>query len=157
MSEERRAVLSSLGANLAVFLLLPLVLNGLIFGLGWNQSTRAAQGTLPGVPPGLFVGALWMVLFAAMAVARWLLLRAGQRRVAESVSLVALLCLLYPLYTSGLSDDRVGLIGNIITAAVAIPVAVMAWRRVARAGVCVAAVCAWLLYAASVTAIGLYR
>ena len=160
MTMERRALLPSLGGNLALFILLPLLLNGLIFGLGWNQGTRAAQGQLPGVPPGWVVGTLWMVLFAGMGVARWLLVRVRGGRwsvTAEGVSLLGILCLLYPLYTSGLRDDRVGLIGNVLTVAVAIPLTVVAWRRTAKAGACIAAVCAWLLYAAAATAVGLYR
>ena len=154
---ERGAVMSGLGANLAVFVGLPLVLNGVIFGLGWNR----AGGMQVGLPPGWVVGSLWVVLFAGMGTARWLLLRAArgreeQRRV-EWVSLLAFLCLLYPLYTVGLRDDRVGLVGNVLTAMVGIGVAVFAWKRVRAAGAWLAAVCAWLMYAAGATAYGSWR
>lgn len=158
MVDERKARLTSLTGNLVVFVGLPLVLNGVIFGLGWDKATRGAQGMVPGLPPGWFVGALWLVLFAAMGTARWLLLRRNGGRwseLAEGVSGLAALCLIYPLYTGGLSDDRVGLAGNVITLALAVPLAVLAWRRSAKAGVCLAAVSTWLAYAATVTAIGL--
>lgn len=154
---ERGAVMTGLAANLGLFVGLPLVLNGLIFGLGWDR----ASGPRVGIPPGWVVGSLWVVLFAGMGTARWLLLRAAggreeQRRV-EWVSLLAFLCLLYPLYTAGLRNDRVGLVGNVITAVVGVAVAVFAWRRVRAAGVWLAAVCAWLLYAAGATAYGIWR
>ena len=154
---ERGAVMTGLAANLGVFVGLPLVLNGVIFGLGWNR----AGGMQVGLPPGWVVGSLWVVLFAGMGTARWLLLRAASGKVetrrVEWVSLLAFLCLLYPLYTVGLRDDRVGLVGNVITAVVAIAVAVFAWKRVRAAGMWLAAVCAWLVYAAGATAYGIWR
>jgi tryptophan-rich sensory protein len=144
--------MAGLKANLAVFVLLPVALNGVIFGLGWNRPS----GPEPGIPPGWVVGSLWVVLFAAMGVARWLLLRVG-RGGAEGVSLLAFLCLLYPLYTAGLSNDRVGLVGNVVTAVVGVVVGVAAGLRSRVAGGCVAAVCAWLMYAAGATAYGIFR
>lgn len=102
-----------------------------------------------------------MLLFAGMGVARWLLLRGGgdrrHRRAAAGVGLLGFLCLLYPLYTAGLHDDRAGLVGNLITLMVALPVAALAWRCSRAAGGCIVAVCLWLLYAAAVTANGLAR
>jgi tryptophan-rich sensory protein len=141
-----------LGVNLAIFVLLPVALNGVIFGLGWDKP----RGPEPGLPPGWVVGALWVLLFAAMGVARWLLLRVDRVR-AELVSGLGFLCLLYPLYTAGLSDMRVGLWGNVITAIVALVVAVLAFRRNRAAGLCLSAVCVWLLYAAGVTAAAVLR
>lgn len=154
---QRTPRFAGMGANLAVFLVLPLALNGVIFGLGWNRTSVA----LPGLPPGWFVGALWMALFAAMGVARWLLLQHGAdhrvRVAADGVGLLGFLCLIYPLYTIGLSNDRIGLAGNIVTLLVALPVAALAWRRSRTAAVCILAVCLWLSYAAAVTGNGLAR
>jgi tryptophan-rich sensory protein len=139
MRTERRRWLRGLGGNLAVFILLPVALNGAIRG----------------VPPGWVVGVLWTLLFAGMGIARWLLVREGSVdvdwRVAESVSLLAFLCLLYPLYTAGLRDLRVGEVGNIATAVVAIAVAWLAGRQSRGAGLCCCAVALWLAYAATVT------
>jgi hypothetical protein len=158
MTESKRgAVLSSLAGNLAVFVLLPLVLNGVIFGLGWDRQSAGDKGQMVGLPPGWAVGAIWMVLFTGMGIARWLLVKRAPRWLAEGPSVLAFLCLLYPLYTSGLQDDHVGLVGNVVTAAVAVPLAVMVWRRSRAASGCLAAVCVWLLYAAGATAYGLYR
>jgi tryptophan-rich sensory protein len=157
MTESKgRAVVSSLAANVAVFVLVTVALNGVIFGLGWDRSGAAAA--MPGIPPGWVVGSLWVLLFAGIGVARWALLKADAPRwVAELPSLLGFLCLLYPLYTAGLSDDRIGLIGNVVTAAVAVPIAVLAWRRSRIAGGCITAVVAWLLYAAAATGYALSR
>jgi tryptophan-rich sensory protein len=155
MESKRGPVLSSLTGNLAIFVLVTVALNGVIFGLGWDRQSGAA---MPGIPPGWVVGSLWVALFAAMGVARWLLLRCrGPRWVAELPSVLAFLCLIYPLYTSGLNNDRVGFIGNVLTAAVALPMAAVVWRWSRGAAGCVAAVCAWLLYAGAATGYALYR
>lgn len=154
---QRSASMDGLMANLTVFVGLPLLLNGVIFGLGWSR----ASGPQPGIPPGWFVGALWVALFAGMGTARWLLLRLAanpvQRRRSEWVSLLAFLCLLYPLYTAGLQADRIGLAGNLVTLVVAVGVAVFVSRRSRVAGALVSAVCVWLLYAAGATAYGIWR
>jgi tryptophan-rich sensory protein len=146
-----------LGANVALFVVPAVLLNGVIFGLGWDRTSVA----LPGLPPGWFVGGLWVLLFAGMGVARRLLVRGGvergDRRAASGVELLGFLCLIYPLYTIGLSNDRIGLAGNIVTLLVALPVAAFAWRRVRAAGGCVFAVCLWLSYASVITANGLAR
>jgi len=159
MTESKRVpVLSSLAANLSVFIVAPLVLNGVIFGLGWDRQTGAAKGQMAGIPPGWVVGTIWMVLFAGMGVARWLLIKAGaSQRLVEGPSLLAFLCLLYPLYTAGLQNDGVGLVGSIVTAAVALPLAVLVRRWSPAATGCLAAVCCWLLYAAGATAYSLFR
>jgi tryptophan-rich sensory protein len=137
---------------------LPLLLNGVIFGLGWDRQSTSATGQMAGIPPGWVVGAIWMVLFTGMGVARWLLIKSGAgRRLTEGPSLLGFLCLLYPLYTAGLQNDSVGLVGNVVTAAVALPLAVLVWRWSQAASGCLAAVCAWLLYAAGATAYNLYH
>ena len=151
------AVMTGLGANLVVFVGLPLVLNGVIFGLGWERSS----GPQTGLPPGWAVGAIWMVLFVGMGTARWLLLRAarahGEERRVEWVSLLAFLCLLYPLYTGGFSNLFDGLVGNVVTLVAAVPIAVSAFRRSRVAGLCLAPLVMWLAYAGWATARLVYR
>jgi tryptophan-rich sensory protein len=107
------------------------------------------------------VGTIWLVLFAGLGVARCLLLRAatthGEQRRAEWVSLLAFLCLLYPVYTGGFSHLVAGLVGNVVTWLVAVPVAVYAFRRARVAGLCLAPLVVWLSYAAWATARLVYR
>ena len=152
-----RPVMAGLPANLVVFAGLPLVLNGVIFGVGGER----ASGPQPGLPPGWAVGTIWVVLFAGMGAARWLLLRTasshGERRRAEWVSLLAFICLLYPLYTGGFSNEFDGLIGNVVTLLTAVPIALYAFRRAALAGWCLAPLVVWLSFAAWATACLVYR
>ena len=152
-----RPVMAGLAANLAVFVGMPVLVNGLIFGLGWGRSS----GPQPGLPPGWVVGTIWVVLFAGMGVARWLLLRAarshGEQWRAEWVSALAFLCLLYPLYTSGFSNKFDGLVGNVVTWVAAVPIALYVFRRSRVAGLCLAPLVVWLGYAAWVTARLVYR
>jgi tryptophan-rich sensory protein len=151
---QRRAVMTGLVANLTVFVGAPVLLNGAIFALGWGRS----GGPQAGLPPGWAVGLIWVVLFAAMGAARWLLVRDGADGLrVDWVSVVAFLCLLYPLYTRGFSDLVAGLVGNVVTLVFAVPVAVFAWRRVRGAGACLLPLCAWLGYAAWATARLVYR
>jgi len=141
-------------ANLTVFVGAPVLLNGAIFALGWGRS----GGPQAGLPPGWAVGLIWVVLFAGMGVARWMLMRDDSEGLrVEWVSAVAFLCLLYPVYTRGFSDLVAGLIGNVVTLVVAVPVTVFAWRRVRGAGACLVPLCAWLGYAAWATARLVYR
>ncbi len=152
-----RPVMAGLAANLVVFAGLPLLVNGLIFGLGKQR----AGGPQTGLPPGWVVGAIWLALFAGLGVARWLLLRSagsqGERRRVEWVSVVAFLCLLYPLYTAGFNDLWDGLVGNVVTLLVAVPVAVYTLRRSRGAGWCLVPLVVWMSYAAWVTARLVYR
>lgn len=145
--------MAGLAANLVVFVGAPLVVNGLIFGLGVERSS----GPQTGLPPGWVVGAIWVVLFAGMGVARWLLVKRGGGRGVEWVSLLGVLCLLYPVYTRGFSDLMAGLVGNVVTLLVAAPVAVYAWRRVRAAGGCLVPLVVWMSYAAFATARLVYR
>jgi hypothetical protein len=63
------------------------------------------------------------------------------------VVLLAFLCLIYPLYTVGLSSERIGLAGSIGTAVVAIGIAARLARESRRAAVLTGLVIAWLVYA----------
>jgi len=143
---------ASLAATLALYLLTPLAMNGIIFGLGW-ATTHPSN---PLLPPGWAVGTIWMLLFAAMGYARWLV-RGKSPAMAHAVDTLAFLCLIYPLYTLGLSSDRIGLVGTIVTAIVAIAVVARLARWCARAAALTSAVLAWLIYAGVATAIGLER
>lgn len=130
----------------------PLLLNGVIFGLGWNRPRAKSAG----IPPGWVVGSLWLLLFAGMGAARWQLEDASpslfRERRSEWVSLLAFLCLIYPLYTGGLRDDRIGLGGNIVTAAVGFAATERVAHRSRAAALLLVPTCAWLTYAGIATA-----
>ncbi len=155
---------STLVGNLALYVGAPLAMNGIIFGLGW----QGARSNNPMLPPGWVVGTIWMLLFAGMAVARWLIVHSRFLHSARSNSVrwrsnpvrwrsnpvrwidaLALLCLVYPLYTIGLSNEAIGLAGALVTAAVGAIAAVRLWPVARTASGLLAAVLAWLLYAAT--------
>ena len=141
-----RRILGSLGGNLATFFAVPLLVNGLIFGLDLNRDNVA----LPGVPPGWAVGAIWMALFLCLGWARWLLLHA-QSSMADGVTLVAVLCLLYPLYTVGFRSLATGFWGGAVTAVLALAVSLYARRRSRLASTLLLLVALWLTYATLAT------
>jgi tryptophan-rich sensory protein len=138
--------------NLSAFVGAPLLLNGIIFGLGWNRPRAKAAG----IPPGWVVGGLWLLLFAGMGAARRELANSSvtplRARNTEWVSLLAYLCLIYPLYTEGLRDDRIGLGGNIVTAIVGFAALEHTARRSRAAALFLLPTCLWLVYAGVATA-----
>jgi tryptophan-rich sensory protein len=89
-----------------------------------------------------------MLLFAVMGVARWLLVNASANGGdARLIVLLAFLCLIYPLYTAGLSSERVGLAGSIVTAVIAIWISARLLRESRPAAALIGMVIAWLVYA----------
>ncbi len=137
--------LRSLWGNLLLFVGSTLVLNGIIFGLGWDAGSGVNVHRL--LPPGWVVGAVWVLLFAGLGVARWLLLQHNAVRQAWLVFALGVLCLLYPLYTAGLSSERLGLIGNILIIPFAAYVGVCCWRSSRAAAYGSFAVVLWVCFA----------
>lgn len=136
--------LNSLAANLALFVGGCLIANAWIFGLGSSTSTFQ-----PGDPPGLLVGIAWTLWFAGFGVAHWLLSGEGSRfaRARTHVEGLGVLCLLYPLYTMGLSNRVIGLAGNAVTALVTAVLVWWLWPLNRRAALLVSPVVPWLLFA----------
>lgn len=101
-------------------------------------------------PPGIVVGAVWVVLFALLGLARWRLIRlgsaAGCRGAGWTVAFIGV-CALYPVYTLGLRSPIAGLIGNLGTALFAVALGVYVWRIDQRSAGAFALVVAWLSYA----------
>jgi tryptophan-rich sensory protein len=145
----------SLGGNLAAFLLPSLLLNGLIFGLGWDGNSAPD----PYLPPGWAVGTIWMLLFTAMGVARWMLVRnvpANSGSHDRPIVWLAFLCLIYPLYTGGLRSETVGLAGSMSTAILALWVTVQIAKPSRAAAALTGLVVAWLAYASVALALSMH-
>jgi tryptophan-rich sensory protein len=107
------------------------------------------------LPPGPVVGAIWMALFLAMGIARWLIAQSEPPR-ARWVDALALACMLYPLYTAGLRSIPIGFWGTIATFALAILVLLKIRPiRPAAAGL-VSLVLLWLAYAGTALGISLF-
>lgn len=136
--------LTSLAANLTLFVGGCLIANALIFGFGSSTSTAR-----PGDPPGWLVGTAWTLWFALFGVAHWLLSGEGSQfaRARTGIEILAVLCLLYPIYTMGLSNRVIGLAGNVVTALVTAGLVWWLWPLNRQAALLVSPVVPWLVFA----------
>jgi tryptophan-rich sensory protein len=135
--------------RIAAFVGVCLATNGLIFALGWNAP--GAQATPAAIPPGPVVGAVWLVLFAAMGAA-YDLAKASQRRAWVPLALAAA-CLAYPFYTAGLRDQSLGYCGVVATLLAALASALALRPASRRAAWLVVPVAVWTGYVAIVGAV----
>jgi len=127
-----------------------LLANGLIFGLRFDSGSSPV-GPRTAAPPGWVVGAIWVALFAIMGViyARLAKLNSSARWLVVAL---AIACLLYPVYTEGLSNLRIALIGNIATLVATLAVALYLGGKDRIAGVLLAPMSVWLMFASYLTA-----
>lgn len=126
-----------------------LVLNAAIFALGWNTTTdHAPQPRF--APPGWVVAAVWLVLFALMARARWMLNSYTIIGVVPSRRMVTVLivsCLLWPFYSLASGSVLGGLIGTVVTIVLAIVALVFVRARSRDAALLLVPVILWLAFA----------
>jgi tryptophan-rich sensory protein len=150
-TDARRTPTSEIALGAAAAILLSLAVNALVFALGWNDASDAGDPSW--APPGWFVGVTWVVLFGLMGAARQLA-PAGALRTALDALIVA--CAIYPLYTGGLEQEVVGLVGSLATLAYATFVAAVLVARGARAAaLLLMPVLAWLAFASVLTSASL--
>jgi tryptophan-rich sensory protein len=137
---------SGLIANVAGALTVVIILNALIFGLGWEGTSPHAP---PFVPPPIVIGVVWLALFPCMALARWELNRAMAKR-ADKAGIIAVfaLCSTYPFYTAGLNNDVVGEAANVTLVLLAGGLAARYARRIPRAAAWLVPLVLWLSFAA---------
>lgn len=136
----------SLWGNVLLFVGSVLVVNGLIFGLGFAGPSNPPPPSSH-LPPDWVIGAVWTVLFCGLGVARYALLRVNAGRDALLVTALAVFCLMYPFYTLGLRSARIGFIGNIATIVAALLIAGFCLRHSRAAAACSTAVAAWVTFA----------
>jgi translocator protein len=115
---------SALSLNVLLMVGATIVLNGLIFALGWDSSTASAAAKTPAfAPPGWVVGLVWTaILFPLMATARWQLNAYAEPSASGARAVVTALlvcCLLWPFYSLALGSLTGGLIGNLLTIGIA--------------------------------------
>jgi tryptophan-rich sensory protein len=78
------------------------LVNGLVFGLRWNQQQEDAP---KGIPPGWVVGTIWILLFGLIGAAVWCAWVSRRLWSVAAIFVLGILCLLYPVYTAGLRRD----------------------------------------------------
>jgi tryptophan-rich sensory protein len=146
---------SGLVANVAGALGIVIILNALIFGLGWQDSSARAPAFLP---PPIVIGAVWLALFPCMALARWELNRGVAVRTDKAGLIVVFaLCAAYPFYTGGLNNDLVGEAANVTLMLLAAGLAARYLRRIPRAAAWLVPLVLWLSFASVAGAFTLLR
>jgi len=140
-------------ANAAAFVVTALIVNGVIFALGWNFSSAVDRPPL--IPPGAVVGTVWTLLFALMGAARWAWLRDTRDHGWRGWTPVALAaaCLAYPFYTGGLADQASGIVGTVVTMIAALAIAALLWPGSRLAGALIVPTVAWTGWVAMVGAV----
>lgn len=134
---------------------LALVINALIFGLGYGDHPA---GEPDGGPINRVIEAVvpfvWLGLFGSMGAAFWRL-QHDQPRVpgaAWAVLVLVLNCAAYPAYTLGFQSRDLGMAGNAFTALLAAGCIGASWRRSRLAALAVTPVLVWV----SLASVGLY-
>jgi tryptophan-rich sensory protein len=155
MRDGRRAALArNVGGSVAFALLI----NAVIFGLGWNNaSAREPRPALS--PPDAVVGFVWVLSFAALGYARFLITASKASTATRDARLVVgliVFCALYPLYTAGLSNLIVATIGNVATLGAALGVASLVRRENGLAAAFIFPVATWVAFATYLTAASLF-
>lgn len=144
---------SGLAANVALAVGLVLALNGLVFAFGWEGGGDGAS-SLRVELPGWFVGLVWTLLFAGLGAARWLVTRAptvDADRGARLVVVLLAVCALYPFYALASTSRVPGLIGNLVTIALAVWTARRIRASSGLAAALVGLVAAWVVFATVIT------
>jgi benzodiazapine receptor len=140
---------NGLSLNVGLAVGAALVLNGVIFVLGWNKMTDyAPQPWFQ--PPGWVVAVVWLLLFALMGRARWLLNSytiVGVVRARRMVTLLVLSCLLWPFYSLAIGSVLGGLVGTVVTLVLAVVALALVRTRSREAALLLIPVVVWLSYA----------
>lgn len=145
--------LSGLATNILVAEVAAIGGNALVFGLNLNAESKLVAP--PWAPSPIVIGAVWIVLFGLMATARWLLNRCDHpRRWADQDLIVALVavCWAYPFYAIAPGNRPLGLIGTLLTVALAMYVANRLRELSPLAAGLLVPVIVWLWFAVAITA-----
>jgi tryptophan-rich sensory protein len=142
----------SLTLNMVIALGSALVMNGLIFSLGWSSADNITPPSF--APPAFVIGLVWTILFPLMASARWRLNFYSESTANQAqiwVTFLIVSCLVYPLYSLALSSVLGGFLGNIWTIALASFTVSRVWSTSKPAAYSILPVIIWVSFATSIT------
>lgn len=149
----------SLVGTVAAFVAAALAVNGIVFASGagaWSASLTSPRFA----PPGGVIGAVWVIVFALMAVALWHVRREppSPRRAAAigAILLQYAVNLAFPFYALLPRSVLAGFVGTVVSAAIAWIVLAVVFRARRVAAAFVAPLCGWLIYAGFLS-FALYR
>ncbi len=136
-----------LAANIVIAVAVAALANAFVFLV--NPAEDLAPPTHHLQPPGYLIGIVWVCLFIFLGTARWLVIGNGNRDSQGTLWVWALLlfCAAYPIYTLGLRNLALGLVGNIATAILAVWVALQIRRTSPLAAGLVSTVAVWVIFA----------
>jgi tryptophan-rich sensory protein len=134
----------------AGFVALAGAVNGIVFASGagaWSASLTSPRFA----PPGGVIGAVWVIIFASMAVALWRVRREPKspRRAAATFAILFQYAvnLAFPFYALLPRSVLAGFVGTVVSAAIAWIVLVVVFRASRVAAAFIAPLCGWLIYA----------
>jgi tryptophan-rich sensory protein len=135
--------------NLATLMALAMAAGVAVQAFDLDRNPRG--NATPLSPPGWVVGAVWVGLFAAMAVARWLLLRAAAG--TRALDLLIALCLSYVGFAIATGSTTLAFLGNLATILLALAAARAAAATSGTAAALILPVAAWTAFATLLLAI----
>ncbi len=141
---------SGLAWNTGLAVAAALVTNGLIALVNPREMSSYQESAL--TPPGYVIGIVWTGLFVCMGLARRDLIR-RRRRGTRAILCLAILCLAYPVYTAGLRNETIGLIGNVGTLVFSVRVIALVLPGSRTAALFILPIPIWLSYATFLTAV----
>lgn len=138
---------TSLVLNVTIAVILCLVINSIIFGIGWDGGDESINIWF--APPGYVVGTVWVILFGLIGASRYLLNSAGEWAKGTKALLVGLLlfCLAYPIYTIGFNSEFIGLLGNIATILFTVFAMYRTWKFSRAAAYLLSPIVLWVTFA----------
>jgi len=143
----------SLVLNIGLALSVVLLTNFFIFLINPSETGTPSE-RYRFEPPGWVIGLVWIIIFAGLGAARWLVIENRDRLIKNTrvkntnwVFFLLLFCAAYPFYTLGLRSVVMGLIGNAATCVFALWVASQVRRRSLTAALLVSTVAVWVTFA----------
>jgi tryptophan-rich sensory protein len=101
-----------------------LLVNGVIFGLKWNQEQDPTKEKNPLIPPGIFIAFIWTTIFAILGFLHYKLYNTRHSSRWAVVTLIVF-CIMYPFLTAGLKTNTVAAVLNLTTLLFAFVVALL--------------------------------
>jgi tryptophan-rich sensory protein len=147
-----RTTWQGLLANVVVLVGLSALGNGIVNLFGWDSSQNPAPKP-SFAPPDYVVGLVWVLLFAVLGAARWLLVGSGSTAAKPERRLIlglAIFCFLYPFYTLAFDSALAGLFGNLATILLAGYVTYRVRKHSAMAAAGVFLVVMWTCFATAI-------